>query len=244
MVSSTAEVAATNKEREKARAEARKRLHPFMPAAMHKPKIIRWLKHFHAWFGISGAVAGMIFAWSGFVLNHRTDFKLGEEIATIESTIPAPSSRTFADGDEFGLYVKEKLDLFGKPAAPGMGGGGMGGGAPIAVPGGPAIESPTQFAAQFQAASDAVAATYTAGDETISIARQDRPLQRALNRMHLGQAPNIGWQVIMDAFSGALIFLCISGVLIWTRLDGSRLVGAGLIGLSSGLTLFWILAGA
>lgn len=243
MASSTADIAAADKERDKARAKARKRLHPFMPAAMHKPKIIRWLKHFHAWFGIAGAVAGIIFAWSGFVLNHRTDFRLGAEVVTVESTIPAPASRSFADGDDFGLYVKEQLELVGQPRAPGMGGG-MGGGAATAVPGGPAIESPNRFAAQFTAASDAVAATYTAGDDTIAIARQDRPLQRALNRMHLGQAPNIGWQIIMDAFSGALIFLCISGVLIWTRLDGSRMLGAGLIGLSSGLTLFWIFAGA
>jgi hypothetical protein len=236
MVSTPANITA-DKEREKARAKARKRLHPFMPAAMHKPAIIRWLKHFHAWFGIAGAVAGVIFAWSGFVLNHRTDFKIGGEIVTVESTIPAPDARAFADGDEFGLYVKEQLGLFGQPRAPGMGGAGMGGGAPTAVPGGPVIDTPTRFAASFTAASDAVAATYTAGDEVISIARQERPLQRALNRMHLGQ-------IIMDAFSGALIFLCISGVLIWTRLDGSRLVGAGLIGLSSGLTLFWIFAGA
>lgn len=234
--------AQAGRERQKARARARKRLHPFMPAAMHKPHIVRWLKHFHAWFGVAGAVAGVIFMWSGFVLNHRADFRIGADIVTTESTIAAPAERTFADGDAFGMYVREQLDLNGAPRPPGMGGMGIGMG--VAVPGGPVIESPSGFAAQFTAASDAVAASYTAGDEFIEISRQSRPLIRAMNRMHLGQAPNIGWQVIMDAFSGALIFLCISGVLIWSRLDGSRLLGAGLIGISSGLTIFWMFAGA
>lgn len=238
MVSTTADAGKADVERQKARAKARKRLHPFMPAAMHKPHIIRWLKHFHAWFGVAGAVAGIIFMWSGFVLNHRADFRIGADIVTTESTIPAPDARNFADGDAFGRYIKDELGLGGVPRAPAM--AGMG----IAVPGVEFDGEPTRFGVQFQAASEAVSATYNAGDASISISRQDRPPIRAMNRMHLGQAPDIGWQIIMDAFSGALIFLCISGVLIWTRLDGSRLLGAGLIGVSSGLTIFWIFVSA
>lgn len=217
------------------------KVHPFMPAVMHKPRIIRWLKRFHAWFGVFGAVAGMIFAWSGFMLNHRTDFRVGADIVTTESTLPAPETRTFSSADEFGLYVKEQLDLFGQPRAPAMGVGiGMGA---IAVPGGPAIESPAGFQASFVAASDQVAASYTVGSEVISITRQDRPPIRTLNRMHLGQAPNIGWQIVNDMYSGALIFLCLSGILIWSRLDGSRLVGLTLISTSFGLVIYWMLIG-
>lgn len=212
-----------------------------MPAVMHKPRFIRWLKKFHAWFGVWGAIAGIIFAWSGFVLNHRTDFRLGGDIETAEFVLLAPDTRTFASGDEFGAYIKEQMGLFGQPRAPGM--AGMGGGGRIAVPGGPAIDSPAGFQAAFVAASDQVAASYTVGDAEIKVARQSRPPIRTLNRMHLGQAPNIGWQVLMDAYSGALIFLCLSGVLIWSRLDGSRLLGLGLITVSFSLVGYWMLVG-
>lgn len=222
----------------------RKRLsfHPFLPAPMNKPRILRWLKHFHAWFGVSGAVAGILFAWSGFVLNHRTDFRIGPENITTEFTLPAPAEKTFASGDAFGAYLKEQLDAKTAPRAPGMGGG-MGAGMGVAVPGGPAIESPSGFQANFTASSEQIAASYDVGSDTIQITRTERPAIRTVNRMHVGVASNFGWQVIMDAFSGALIFLCISGVLIWSRLDGPRLLGAGLIGTSTGLTIFWILAG-
>lgn len=222
----------------------RLRVHPFMPAVMYRPRIIRWLKRFHAWFGVCGAIAGIIFAWSGFMLNHRTDFRIGADIVTTESTLPAPDSRDFANAEAFGAYVKNQLNLFGEPRAPGMGGGrgGMSAGR-IAVPGGPPVEMPTGFQAQFVAASDQVAASYTVGDDAVEVVRQDRPTIRALNRMHLGQAPNIGWQIVIDAYSGALIFLCLSGILIWSRLDGSRLVGLSLISLSFGLTGYWMLTG-
>ena len=214
------------------------KMHPFMPAPMHKMHIIRWLKRFHAWFGVWGAFAGIIFAWSGFVLNHRTDFRIGGENLESEYTIPAPEKRDFADGDEFGQYVREQLDLFGAPRGPAMGST-----AGIAVPGSPTIESPSSFYARFVAASNAVTASYEPGKSDIQIIEQDRPPIRTLNRMHLGQAPNIGWQVVMDAYSGALIFLALSGILIWSRLSGPRLLGAGLIGFSFISLIYWIMLG-
>lgn len=234
MVSTTAEVANAGK----GALVKQRKLHPFMPAVMHKPRIIRWLKRFHAWFGVWGAVAGIIFAWSGFVLNHRTDFRIGAENVVTELTIPAPESRSFASGDDFGHYVKEQMDLNGRPQAPGMGGSGA-----VAVPGGPRIESPTRFQANFPAAASQVAASYETGNESIEVTHTERPTLRRLNRLHVGVAPNMGWQLLMDAFSGALIFLCLSGMLIWSRLDGSRLVGASLISTSFLLVSYWIFIG-
>lgn len=235
MVSTTAGIG-----RPEAKPAKRKQLHPFLPAAMHKPQIIRWLKHLHAWFGVSGAIAGIIFSWSGFVLNHRADFKVGAPNVTFEETLPAPAARTFADGDAFGRYIRAQLNLHGMPRPPGMGPMASVG---AAVPGGVVMGTPTRFKASFQAASNQIAADYTAGDEFIKISRQERPMIRTLNRMHQGQAPNMGWQVVMDGFSGALIFLCISGVLIWSRLDGSRLLGAALIAISVSLVAYWIVIG-
>ena len=217
----------------------KRQYHPFMPPPMHKPRIIRWLKHFHAWFGVWGAFAGLIFAWSGFVLNHRTDFRIGGDNVTTEMTIPAPAEQSFASGDDFAAYVKSELDLYATPRPPAMGGG-MG----AAVPGEPFDGIPERFAANFTSASEQFAARYESGNDVVEIAHQHRPFIRTLNRMHLGQAPDRGWQIIMDVFSGALIFLCLSGFLIWSRLDGGRLLGGSLAGVSAGLVLFWIFAGA
>lgn len=47
----------------------------------------------------------------------------------------------------------------------------------------------------------------------------------------------------MYACSGAQIFMCLSAILIWTRLDGTRLVGGGLILASFSLAFYWKLIG-
>ncbi|MDE2958450.1 MAG: hypothetical protein OXU28_00160, partial [Chloroflexota bacterium] len=51
--------------------------HPLMPAPIATPIGVRWVKKTHAWTGISTAILALIFAWSGFMLNHRTHFTLG-----------------------------------------------------------------------------------------------------------------------------------------------------------------------
>ena len=46
--------------------------HPLMPSPIATPVGVRWVKKTHAWTGIVTAVLALIFAWSGFMLNHRT----------------------------------------------------------------------------------------------------------------------------------------------------------------------------
>lgn len=39
----------------------------------------------------------------------------------------------------------------------------------------------------------------------------------------------MGWILLTDAFAGGLVFLSLSGVLLWTRLSGPKLLAAGLM---------------
>ena len=105
--------------------------HPLMPAPIATPIGVRWVKRTHAWTGISTAILALIFAWSGFMLNHRTHFTLGAPAQTTQFTIPAPvagfaSPQELADflDSEFELRTSptlENRDATAPPAGRGMG---------------------------------------------------------------------------------------------------------------------------
>jgi hypothetical protein len=71
-------------------------------------------------------------------------------------------------------------------------------------------------------------ATYQPGNRTVDLERSDANFIETLERMHKSEAGQAGWILLVDGFAGALVFLTLSGTLLWTRLAGPRLLSAGL----------------
>ena len=71
-------------------------------------------------------------------------------------------------------------------------------------------------------------ATYSPGNRTVDLERSSAGLLEALKRLHKAEAGQAGFILLADGFAGALLFLILSGTLIWTRLAGPRLLSAGL----------------
>src|SRR5690349_20141788 len=42
----------------------------FLPDALRKGSLLKWLKRVHAWLGLWGAVLGLLFGVTGILLNH------------------------------------------------------------------------------------------------------------------------------------------------------------------------------
>ena len=53
-----------------------------------------------------------------------------------------------------------------------------------------------------------------------------------ITRLHKGVGMGMGWVLLADTLAGGLVFLSLTGLLLWTKLHGSRLTMAGL-GLTS-----------
>ena len=263
--------------------------HPLMPAPIASPIGVRWVKRTHAWTGISTAILALIFAWSGFMLNHRTHFTLGAPAQTTQFTIPAPPAgfaspkdlADFLDG-EYGLRTSPTLEsrnastqgagmgmgmgqqavsvspamgsassaIAGastemdppsaaagtSPAA--MGGGRRGGGGASAVPRGPS------FAASWQAPGGDFSGEWVIGSSEIAVTQSDRGFNRIVNRLHSGRGLEGGsWHFIISAYAVMLLFLSLSGVMLWSRLSGTAKVGGGLVGASLLLIGAWIAIG-
>lgn len=262
--------------------------HPLMPAPIATPVGVRWVKRTHAWTGISTVILALIFAWSGFMLNHRTHFTLGALVQTTRFTIPAPVAgfaspqelADFLDG-EYGLRTSptlESRDATTQAAGMGMGmgqqvasvssamdsassatagastemdpppiaagtspaamGGGRRGGGASAGPGGPS------FSASWQAPGGDFSGEWVVGSSEIAVSQSDRGFNRIVNRLHSGRGLEGGsWHFIISAYAVMLLFLSLSGVMLWSRLSGTARVGGGLVGASLLLIGAWIVIG-
>lgn len=196
---------------------AHQKPHPFLPNAAQSPKFLKWLRRTHAWFGVFGAAAGLIFAITAITLSHH-NFGLNVEPVVTEAVLQVPAGMNIDSEEALGAFVKQELGLRTEWRA-GMGGMGMGG-------------DPNLKAIAFNAPSDVVAVTHKLGTDTISISRQERGFLATINRMHLGSGAPLGWIIIGDIFAGGLIFLSLSGFLLWTRAHGGRLLALGLFGIT------------
>ena len=71
-------------------------------------------------------------------------------------------------------------------------------------------------------------ATYLPGNRTLDLEQSDASPLAALQRLHRAEVGQVGWILLADAFAGSLLFLILSGTLLWTRLSGPRVLSAGL----------------
>ena len=228
--------------------------HPFLPRGVQSPGILVWLRRSHAWLGIWGAVAGILFGVTTILMVHSDLFPVNE---AEESIVHLPVNDTeIGSNDDLGAFVKSELDLktdWGLPRGRGgraaagaagtnaavMGSVGQRGGAAA----GERSRQPVYFT-QFTSPGRTLDLRYVAGNEYIEITRTERSFMGTLNRLHRGNGAQLGWTLLGDAFSGALVVLAVSGVLLWSRMDGSRLLAVGLGGAGLLSALYFAMVGA
>ena len=86
-------------------------------------------------------------------------------------------------------------------------------------------------------------AEYWVGNRYVSIRQLDPNFFAWLTRLHTGTGVGIGWVLLVDTLAGGLIVLALTGLLLWTRLHGPRLVALGLIGTCLTLAVVFALSG-
>lgn len=206
-----------------------------IPAHVGRAQFLRWLRRAHGWVGLWGAVLGLLFGLTGFLLNHRMVMKipaLKMEQSQFELPMPADGPQNAA---EFARMLQREFSLK-QPAykvqdEPSR---------PMAW-GDRKLVQPAQWRAEFHLPHYSLTAEYWVGNRFISVKRQDVNAWGFLMRLHKGVGLNAGWILLVDTLAGAMIFLSITGVLLWTKMRGSRLTMAGLLGTSLGLGILFTL---
>lgn len=198
-----------------------------------RARFLRWLRNMHGWIGLWGATLGLLFGLTGFLLNHRTVMKipaLQMEQHQFEFALAADKPQTAAQfvalmQREFGIR-QPASKIHDEPAKP------------IAW-GSRQLVQPQFWKAEFHLPQSSLIAEYWVGNQYVSIKQQDVNVWGFLMRLHKGLGLNSGWVLLVDSLAGAMIFLSLTGVLLWTKMRGSRLIMLGLVGTSTVLAMLF-----
>lgn len=215
--------------------------YPFVSTSFRRSRWMDWLRIAHAWFGIWGAVACLIFGVSTILLLHPELFPVSEPDVTVRA-LPPPDGG-IASHQDLGEFVASEYGLvaaatLGEPPHRGRGGVQETRAVARQRPNGP-----ESFRAAFAGISRTVVATYVQGNAAIEITDTKRGLFHTVTLMHLGRGGGLGWKLMGDLFSASLLILAITGFLLWNVFSGSRGVALGVFSIGLGLTLYFAFVG-
>jgi uncharacterized protein len=204
--------------------------------ATPQPKRIHWLKwlrRIHAWVGLWGAALGLLFGISGFLLNHRSVMKIPAaqmESSQIELALPATPPTNAKD---LAAWLQTQLNIdheaskiSSEPEK-------------TVIWSNQKYQQPALWRVDFHNPQRSISAEYWLGNNFVSIKKQDANVFAFITRLHKGVGLNVGWVLLADSLAGALVFLSFTGLLLWTKLHGSKLTMAGLGLTSLGLAIFF-----
>jgi hypothetical protein len=198
---------------------------------------LRWLRQAHGWIGLWGALLGLLFGISGFLLNHRNQLKLPLPKSP-ETTVQYPLSMPLpVDTDTLLQVLAKDLGLDAVPykikAEP----------AREVVWGAQTLQQPARWQITFAAPDETTTVDYWAGNATAEIKRSEHNAFAFISNLHKGSGMGIGWILLVDTLAGSIILLSISGLLMWTQLRRRRLLALGVFGSSTALAI-GLVAGA
>lgn len=196
--------------------------HLFVPRRWHRPVVLKWLRRTHAWLGLWGAVLGLLFGFTGLLLNHRATMKIpGVSYTNTHWQLQLPQPLP-ADIDALSTYLQKELSIDRAPHQKKV------------EPAGPTpwhrALQPERWSIAFATPRETVNAEYWVGNASVSVRRMDPNLLARLSRLHMATGASAMWILLTDTLAGGLIALSLTGILLWTRLHGSRLRAVGLVG--------------
>ncbi|MFM0204331.1 PepSY-associated TM helix domain-containing protein [Paraburkholderia fungorum] len=190
-----------------------------------RANFIKWLRKVHGWVGLWGAVLGLMFGVTGFLLNHRGGpLKVSSgEPQVEEMQIPVPEKKLVSPM-EMVKWLKGELKIDGKPGRvkreP----------AHAVAWGDRSAMQPEFWQVGIFGPTQNVQAEYWVGNGFVAVKRTQNSFLTTMNNLHRGVGLSVGWVLLIDTIAGGMILLSLTGVLLWTELNKRRVVGVVLVG--------------
>ena len=90
---------------------------------------------------------------------------------------------------------------------------------------------------RFSGPNAAISATYLPEANLLRVSKTESNVWAIIKDLHKGVGTSIPWILLMDAMAGALIFMGLTGIVLWTRLHGPRIAAVGILFGSAGFAL-------
>jgi uncharacterized protein len=202
---------------------------------------VRWVRRTHGWFGLWGALLGLMAGTSGIWLNHRSVMKLelpDQQQTNTQLAIPDPRPET---ANAMAAWLQQMLKA-DRPATnvrversrP----------VPWAERGGPERTGegrppmqPERWTFVFGGPNKVMQVEYWVGNRSAGVRTTQNGLIATLTNLHKGTTMPAPWILLIDTLAGAMIFLSLSGVILWWETHRRRLAGIVIFGASVAVTV-------
>ncbi len=201
---------------------------------------VRWVRRTHGWFGLWGALLGLMFGFSGIWLNHRATLKMplpDQQQAQSTLAVPDPRPETI---DALGVWLQKSLKLDrpanstrverARPVPWAERGAGQGSDARPAM-------QPERWTLNFGGPNKVVQVEYWVGNKSANVRTTDNGFVATLTNLHKGATMPVPWILLIDTLAGSMIFLSISGAILWWETHRRRTVGIAIFGVAVVVTV-------
>ncbi|MFG0228238.1 PepSY-associated TM helix domain-containing protein [Achromobacter sp. 413638] len=181
---------------------------------------LKALRKAHGWLGLWGALLGLLFGVSGIIQNHRAVLKIdmpGPVVETLHLQAPADLPRTDADVARWlqqALRLDKPAERIRKEPARDVRWGDT------------VARQPERWQALFRAPGYQVQVEFWPQSGMASARRSTASWWGVIQNFHRANGAGVAWVLLSDTIGGALIALCLTGVLLWTELEKRKLIGA------------------
>ncbi len=201
---------------------------------------VRWVRRTHGWFGLWGAVLGLLMGFSGIWLNHRSVLKLqlpDQQQINTQLVLPDPRPATI---DALAAWLQQALKV--DPPANNMR---VERGRPVAwaekaaerVGESRPLMQPERWTLNFGGPNKVIQVEYWVGNKSVGVRTTENGFVATLTNLHKGVGMPVPWILLIDSLAGSLIFLSISGAILWWETHRRRLVGLAIFGMSVAVTV-------
>jgi hypothetical protein len=195
---------------------------------------LKWLRKTHSWIGLWGAVLGLLFGVTGFLLNHRSILKIPAaqtQETTVQLPLPTPMPK---DAKAMALWLQDEL-VSDREASRVKSDASR-----TVAWGDKTVKQPAHWSVNFTSPSLNLQADYWVGNTFVTLKRSENNIFATLNNLHKGSGLGMGWILLVDTLAGSIIFLSLTGVILWSQLNRRRLIGAAIV--TTSLTMTAILS--
>ena len=197
----------------------------------------RWIRQVHLWIGAWGALAAVIYGFTGLVMNHRFGdgaWPQGESEESGRVVLALPEAAR-ATPEALVAWLQQQHGLQAQVVRKGPPGG--------AKLGGRDVQQPAKWNLSGGTASASWSLEYVPGNATAEVKQSRHSALAAFGRLHKGVGGGWAWTLLADSFAIGMLLLGLSGIWMWSRGRNARQMVASVLALSS-LVLVIVLGSA
>jgi hypothetical protein len=201
------------------------------PRASSRNTTYRWMRQLHLWIGAWGALAAVLYGFTGLVMNHRFGENAwpqgkAEEAGRVVLEVPA-QARTSPDALSEWLRTARGLDT--QVVRKGRGGESRLAGRPV--------REPAAWTLSGGALDDSWSLEYVPGNATAEVKQSRHGMMSIVMRLHKAVGGGQGWILLADSFAIGMLLLGLSGLWMWARGRTPKQMVASVLGASVAVTL-------